>query len=131
MELFWKAAAVIILTVILGITLGRSEKDISIVLTVAACCSVSVIALRYLSEVIEFLWILGNSSDLQNPFMSLLLKISGVALVTEMTGLISSDAGNSSLAKAMQFLGNTVILFLSIPLFETFLSTIQEILGFL
>ena len=131
MEGFWKAAAVILLAVILGAALEKTEKDISLVLTIAACCIVMTLSLRYLSEVIAFLWELGNRSESQIPFMGTLLKISGVAVATELTGLISSDAGSSSLEKAMQLLGNTVILFLSVPLFETFLSVIQEMLGYL
>lgn len=131
MEAFWKAAAVIILTVILGVTIGKTEKSISLVMTVAACCIVVMVAMQYLSEVIAFLWKLGNSCDSRNPFTGTLLKISGVALMTELSELISSDAGNNSLGKAMQFLGNAVILFLSLPLFEAFFSMIQEILRIL
>lgn len=129
MEAFWKAAAVIILTVILGVTIGKTEKDISVVLTVAACCIILAVALQYFSDVIAFLWELGNTSDHQNPFMGTLLKISGVALLTELTSLISSDAGNSSLAKAMEILGNAAILFLALPLFEALFTIIQEIFG--
>ena len=51
--------------------------------------------------------------------------------MTELTSLISSDAGNSSLGKAMQILGNTAILFLSLPILESFISIIQDIIGFL
>lgn len=131
MEAFWKAAAVIILTVILGAALGKTEKDISVVLSVAACCMVMLVAVQYLSEIVAFLSELGSSRDFDNPFISTLLKISGVALMTELTELISADAGNSALGKAAQILGNAVILFLSLPLFETFLSIVQEIMGFL
>jgi len=129
MEGFWKAAAVIVLTVILGVTLGKTEKDLSLVLSVIACCVVMTVAMQYLSEVIVFLWELGNRSDYPNPFLGTLLQIAGVALTSELTGMISSDAGNNSLAKAMQLLGNVVILFLAIPLFEALFSTIQEIMG--
>ena len=128
MEAYWKAAAMILLTVILGVTLGKLEKDISIVLTVAACCAVGMVAMQYLSEVIGFLWELGSHSGCENPFMGTLLQITGVALMTELTGVLSSDAGNSSLGKAMQILGTSAILFLSLPLFETFVSIIQEIM---
>lgn len=131
MEAFWKAAAVIILTVILGAALGKTEKDISVVLSVAACCMVMLVAVQYLSEIVAFLSELGSSRDFGNPFISTLLKITGVALMTELTELISADAGNSALGKAAQILGNAVILFLSLPLFETFLSIVQEIMGFL
>lgn len=128
MEAFWKAAALIILAVILGVALEKAEKDISTVLTVTACCAVGVVAMEYLSEVVGFLWKLGNSSDYGNPFLGTLLKIAGVALVAELTGLLSSDAGNSSLGKAMQILGTSAILFLALPLFESLFSILQEIM---
>lgn len=131
MESYWKAVAVIILTIILGAAIGKKEKDIVIVLTVAACCIVMLVSMEYLSEVVAFLWELGNSADDQNSFTSILLKISCVALTTELVGLLCADAGNNSLAKVMQLFGNTVILFLSLPLFEAFLSILQEIMGFL
>lgn len=131
MELFWKAAAIIILTVILGVTIGKAEKDISVVLTVAACCIVMIVVVQYLSGVIDFLWILDRNSGYPMPFLEILLKIAGVALTTEIIGFISSDAGNYSLSKAMEILGNTAILFLSLPLFEGFFAMIQDIMGFL
>jgi len=129
MEGYWKAAAVIILTLILGTTVGKTEKDIALVLTVTACCGVVMVAMQYLSEVIGFLWKLGSNTGYQNSLMDTLLKITGVALMTELTGLLSSDAGNSSLGKAMQILGTSAILFLSLPLLEAFLSIIQELMG--
>lgn len=129
MEPYWKAVAILLLTVIMGVTLGKAEKDIAIVLTVAACCGVLLVALEYLSEVIAFLWELGNSTEDRMPFLHTLLKISGVALITEITGLISADAGNSSLGKAVQILGNAVILYLSLPLFQSFFAIVQEIMG--
>ena len=129
MEGYWKAAAVIILTLILGTTVGKTEKDIALVLTVTACCAVVMVAMQYLSEVIGFLWKLGSITGYQNSLMDTLLRITGVALMTELTGLLSSDAGNSSLGKAMQILGTSAILFLSLPLLEAFLSIIQELMG--
>jgi len=131
MEAFWKAVAVIILTVILGVTIGKVEKDISVVLSVAACCIILIVALQYLEDVIAFIWRLTSTAAAQNPLTDTMLKITGVALITELTVLISSDAGNSSLGKAVEILGNAAILFLAIPLFETFLTMIQEMMGLL
>ena len=128
MEAFWKAAAMAILTIILGITVDKTQKDIAIALTVMTCSLVMMIAMQYLSDVIRFLWDLSNKCGYQNSFVDTLLKISGVALVTELMCMISVDAGNSSLGKAMQILGTSVILFLSLPIFESFLTIIQEIL---
>ena len=129
MENYWKACAIMILTVVLGAALGKTEKDLSVVLTLAACCIILMVALEYLSDILVFLWELGSGIGDRNPFTGILLKIAGVALVTEVSSLLSSDAGNSSLGKAMQILGNSVILFLSLPILEEFLKIIREILG--
>lgn len=129
METFWKAIAVIILTVILGVTLGKTEKDISVVLSVAACSIIMIIAMQYLEEVIAFLWQLSSKESEQIPSIKIILKITGVALVTELTTLVSSDAGNSSLGKAVDILGNAAILNLALPLLETFLTILQELMG--
>lgn len=129
MESYWKACAIMILTVVLGAALGKTEKDLSVVLTLAACCIILMVALEYLSDILVFLWELGSGIGDRNPFTGILLKIAGVALVTEVSSLLGADAGNSSLGKAMQILGNSVILFLSLPILEGFLEIIREILG--
>lgn len=131
MDAFWKAAAVILLSIILSITIGKTEKDLAVVLTITACCLVLFLAMRYLSEVIGFLWKLGDSFGYENPFLETLLKITGVSLMTEFIAVLSADAGNNSLEKAMQILGTSVILFLSLPLFESFFAIIQEVVRLL
>ena len=129
MVLFWKAVAIVILTVILSTAVGKKEKDIALVLTTAACCGIACLAMQPLSEVIEFIWNIKTFSEYQNPFTGIILKIIGVAVITEITALISVDAGCSSLEKAMQFFGSVTILALSLPLFESFINIVQEILN--
>lgn len=129
MDLLLKTIAIALLAVILSVTLGKTEKDISLVLSITACCGVTVVAVQYLSEVVSYLWELRCNINIQNPFIEILLKISGVALMTELSGVISTDAGNSSLSKALQILGSAAMVSLSLPILEAFLSILQEILG--
>jgi stage III sporulation protein AD len=129
MTIFWKAAGIVVLTVILSVTIGKQEKDISVVLTATACCGVACLGIYALSDSIAFLWEICSYSDGQSSFMGPILKIVGVAIVTEITAMISMDAGCGSLEKAMQFLGNATILSLAQPLFERFIELVQEILN--
>ena len=129
MEAFWKAAGIIMMTVILSVVLRKSQQEFSLVLTLTACCAVILVASQYLKAIIDFLWRLGNAITDLNPFTSILLKITGAALATEFTCHICADTGNSSMGKMMQILGNIVILFLSLPVFESFLAVIQDIMG--
>jgi len=55
MGLFWKAAAAVLITVVLQLTLGSQGKDIGLMLTMAVCCMVCVLAVTFLEPVLEFL----------------------------------------------------------------------------
>lgn len=129
MELFWKAAAAALITTVLGLTLGKNEKDISALLTMAVCCMGAMIAISYLEPVLDFLWELESLGDLQSDILGGLLKAVGIGLVAEIAAMVCTDAGNGSLGKTLQMLGTTVILYLSLPIFNAFLEMIQEILG--
>ena len=127
MSLFWKAAAAVLLAVVLGLSLGK-QKDIGVLLTMAECCMVAMIAISYLEPVLDFLRELETLGDLQGDMLGILLKAVGIGLVSEIAGLVCADAGNGSLGKMLQMLGSAVILYLSLPIFTAMLELIREIL---
>ena len=127
MSLFWKAAAAVLLAVVLGLSLGK-QKDIGVLLTMAVCCMVAMIAISYLEPVLDFLRELETLGDLQGDMLGILLKAVGIGLVSEIAGLVCNDAGNGSLGKTLQMLGSAVILYLSLPIFTALLELIREIL---
>ncbi len=129
MELFWKGAAAVLLAVILGLALGRQEKDIAALLTIAVCCMVAALAVAYLEPVLDLLWELEAVGALQEGLLSILLKAVGIALTAEIAGTVCADAGNASLGKVLHLLSAAAILYLSIPIFQALLALIQEILG--
>lgn len=126
---FWKAAAMILIAVVLGLAVGKREKDISVLLTMAVCCMTAMIAVSYLEPVLDFLWELESVGNIQKGFLGILLKAVGIALIAEVAGMICSDAGNGSLGKTLQMLGSVVILYLSMPIYNALLTLIREILG--
>ena len=129
MGLFWKAAGAVLIAVVLGLSLGKQEKDFAVLLTLAVCCMVMAIAVSYLEPVLDFLRELEALGDLQGDMLGILLKAVGIGLVAEIAGMVCIDAGNGSLGKQLQMLGSAAILYLSIPIFSALLSLIQEILG--
>lgn len=124
---FWKAVALALITAVLALTVGK--KDISLVLSLGACCLVGAIAAAYLKPVLGLLEELGALGEVSGETLEILTKAVGIALVSEMAGLICADAGNGSLGKLLQMLGSAAILCLSLPLFRGLLALIREILG--
>lgn len=129
MAAFWKAAAGILTAVILVLTLGKQEKDLALMLTMMVCAMAAMTAFSFLEPVVSFLYHLEELGDLQSGVLATLLKITGIGLVTELSGRICQDSGNTSLARGMELLGSAVILYLSLPILETLLDLIQKILG--
>ena len=129
MDTFWKAAAAVLLAVVLVPTVAKTEKDISMLLTMAVCCLVAAAAFSYLEPVLYLLWELKTLGDLSGEMLGILMKAVGIGLVAEIAGMICADAGNGSLGKTLQILASAAILYLSIPLFQAFLTLVQEILG--
>lgn len=129
MEPVFKAAAAVLLTVVLCLALGKQSKDISIMLAMAVCAMVMIIGVTYLEPVLDFLRKLEALGDLNGGMVSILFKVVGIGILSEIAGMICADAGNASLGKSLHMLATAVILWLSIPIFEALLEMIQGILG--
>lgn len=129
MSLFWKAAAAVLIAVVLILMLGKQAPDMRLMISIAASTMVAILAVTYLEPVLEFLQELEVLSRIQGDMLGVLLKAVGIGLVVEITGTICADAGNASLGKTLQLLGSAVILCLSVPVFRSMLDLVQMILG--
>ena len=127
MGLYWKAVAAVLLAVVLIWTLRRQEMGV--LLGMAVCAMVMVVAMAYLGPVLELVETLQELGGLDEELTSILLKSVGIGLVTEIAGLICDDSGNASLGKSLQLLGTVAILWLSVPLFTSLLELIQEMMA--
>lgn len=129
MELFWKATAAILLAMILGLALGKQQKDLHILLSVAVCCMTGLASMSVLEPVLSFLHEVAAFTEIGNEYITALIKIVGIALVSELVSMLCADAGSSSLGKSLQFASSATILYLSIPIFSAVFSVIRELLG--
>ena len=129
MDGFLRCCAAVLLSLIMILTLGGKGKDISALLGLLVCAMTLMMAMRYLEPVLEFIQTLSKVGNLNQNLTSILLKAVGIGLISEITCLICSDAGNASLGKTLQILSTSVILWLSIPLFTMVLELVQGLLG--
>lgn len=129
MTLFLQISGAVLLTVILVLTLKSNSKEIGTILAITICCITALAALSYLRPVLEFLKKLEQVGSLDSTMVEILLKATGIGIITEIANLVCKDAGNESMGKTMQILGTAVILYLSMPLFYTLIDLLQKILG--
>lgn len=129
MEQFFQAAAAVLIVSVLGLTLAKQGKEFTVMLTIAGCCMVVLLCITFLQPVLDLVCQLEALGNLNGEMVQILFKVVGIGLVSEIVGMVCTDAGNGSLGKALQMLGTVVILWLSIPVFQALLELIQEILG--
>lgn len=128
MDIIFKSSACAMIAVILGLAINRQGKDYAILLTLAVCAMIAMLALRYLEPVLDLFDTLREIGGLNNELVQILLKVLGVSLISQISCMICNDAGNSALAKTLQILTAAVILWLSLPLYNGLLELIKEVL---
>lgn len=131
MENIGKHFALVLICLILWILVDKREKDISMLLTLAAGCGVMAVAAAFLRPVLELIWQLETLGQLGEGLLKGILKAVGIAFLSETVGNVCLDAGNSSLGCLARLLGSCMMLHVSIPVFSALISLIQDILGVL
>ena len=129
MGTFFQAAAMVLVASVLGLILAKQGKEMATMLTIGVCCMVMIGAVAFLKPVLDLLRQLESLGKLNSQMVQILFKVVGIGLVSEIAGMICTDAGNASMGKALQILGSAVMLWLSIPVFQTLLELIQKIVG--
>lgn len=128
MELLLKSAVGALIATVLGLVLGKYSKESAILLSIAACCMIAVSVVRYLEPSLDFIEKLQTLGAMDYNILEILLKSTGIAILSEIVVLICNDAGNSALGKTLQLLATSVILWLSLPLLNTLITLIENIL---
>lgn len=129
MEILFKAAAGILITVIMCLILSKYGKDYALILVICVCCMVAAAAMSYLQQIISFIEALQSVGNLNGELLGILFKTVGIGLLSEITTLICTDSGNAALGKSIQILSAAVILWLCIPLFTELLELVEGVLG--
>ena len=129
MDLFLKCCGGVILSVILIQSMGSLTREMGLLLSICTCCLVALTMIGFLKPVVDLIHQLEHLGNLNGSMIGILMKAAGIGLICEIASLICNDAGNSSMGKTLQMFGSAVILWLSLPLFTSFLELLQQILG--
>lgn len=129
MDRFFVAVAGILMTVILSLTLRKQNGELALLLSLCGCVLVIGVAVGFLKPMIAFLQNLRQIAALDSKMLGILLKVTGVAILSEIAGTVCADAGNAALGKTLQMLASFVILYLSLPMMTALLELVEKILG--
>ena len=129
MNVFLRTIAGVFIALILWISLGKQNKDFSTLLALAVCTMVFAVSASFLRPLLGFVEKMRQMGNLDSDLVAVVMKSVGIGVIGEICTLICKDAGNESMGKALQFLSATVVLWMSIPVFEKLLTLLDNILG--
>ena len=128
MDIFFKVTAGILVCLVLYHLLSKENKDISVLFIIFVCCLTASVALSALSPVLDFLCELETLGGLNSQLFKIMIKSAGIGMIAEITGLICMDAGNAVLSKLLTIFSTVIILCISLPLFQSLVSLLEDIL---
>lgn len=87
-----------------------------------------LMSVDYLSETVGFIQKLKSLSNINNEIYKIIFKIVGIGYLTEFASSTLIDFGLDSMSKKIIFVGKIVILTVSIPLFNSLLEILNQLL---
>lgn len=126
MDIYWKALGALLIAVVLGMILDR---DMSLLLSLAVCAMGTAVVIQYLQPVLSTLGQMEQLAKFQGNNFQILIKVLGISLVSEIAGMICTEAGAGSMGKLLKILTKVVILWIALPVFQAVLTLLQQILG--
>lgn len=117
-----------LISLILIIILKQYKSEYAVYISLIAGGLILFLTFDKLSEIINLLKNLANKSGINSTFIMLLIKITGIAILTEFAVSICKDSGESAIANKIDIGGKIMIVAVSVPIISSLLETVITIL---
>lgn len=123
-----KIIGVGLISLIIIVVIRQYKPEFTLYVSLLAGAIILMFVIGKLSEIIDLLTALSNKTAVNNEFLKLLIKITGIAFLTEFAVSICKDSGESAIANKVDMGGKVIIVSMSIPIISSLLETIIEVL---
>ena len=123
-----KVIGIGLIALIIIVILKQYKPEFAIYISLIAGILIITLVLGKISGIIEILKNLANKTSINNGFLILLIKITGIAILTEYAVSICKDTGESAIASKIDFGGKVIIMSMSIPIISSLLETVIKVL---
>ena len=117
-----------LVALIIIVILKQYRPEFAMYVSLSAGVIIFALIFTKLSGIIELLKNLSSKASINNQFITLLIKITGIALLTEFAVSICKDTGETAIANKVDLGGKVIIMSMSIPIMCSLLETIVQIL---
>jgi len=108
--------------------LKEHKPEFKIYVSIVVGIIIFFIAADKLKEFIYLINKLAQKIDINKNFIGILLKITGISILTEFAVSICKDSGETSIASKIDLGGKIIILSMSIPIITSLLEVLLDLL---
>ncbi len=129
MDIF-KIVGVGLSAAVLAVFIKNWRSEIAIQISLIAAAIIFFMVIPYLKALLEMFRDISNRIGLDVKYISLVLKVIGIAYVAQFGAELCRDSGESALASKIEFGGKVIIVVLSMPVLYSFLEIIEAVIRF-
>ena len=128
MEEIIKIIGIGLTALVIIIILKQYKPEYALYVSIIAGILILFFAMEKISGIVNLLQSISDKTYINKTFLSILLKITGIAFITEFAVSVCSDAGEKAIASKIEIGSKVIIVTMSIPIITSLLELIIEIL---
>ena len=120
--------AFIIVSVILAISIKSKSPEFSSLISVALGLTVISLCVGKLKTIVNGLKDITANIDIDKTYITILIKLIGIAYICEFAAGISKDAGYGAVASQIELIGKLTMLMVSLPILIQLVESIAALM---
>jgi len=117
-----------LISLIIIIIIKQYKPEFAMYVSIIAGILIIYLIFNKLEGIINLLKTISNKSGINNEFLELLLKITGVAFLAEFAINLCKDSGEGAIASKIEMGTKVIIVSMSIPIISSLLEVITKLL---
>ena len=123
-----KIIGIALSSVIIIIIIKQYKPEFAVYISLITSVLILFLVFDKLSSIVNLLNNLASKMNTSSDFLKILIKITGIAFLTEFGVSICMDAGESAIGTKVDLGGKIIIVSMSIPIISSMLDTILKVL---
>jgi stage III sporulation protein AD len=117
-----------IVVTILILVIRQQRPELAVQLSLALSVVIFLLVVGKISLVLDLFRELADRANINQLYLNTVLKIIGIAYISEFGAQVCRDAGEGAIASKIEFAGKILIMVLAIPIIAVVLDTVVKLL---
>ena len=116
------------ISLIIIIVIKQYRPEFAVYISIIAGIIILLISLQKMEAIVNLIQSISEKAGINGEFLSILLKITGIAILTEFAVSVCKDSGESAIASKIEIGSKVIIISMSIPIISSLLELMISIL---